>query len=83
MSKFEIIIEIHKDGESRAVSTTILHADALDPVLLAKIMREMAQTLHHDLVGQGWIYPRTDAGQIIRPPADWFQPDQVLEVGEM
>lgn len=82
MSKFEIIIEIRKDGEARHVATEII-ANALDPVLLADNMREMAQTLHHDLVGQGWIYPRTDAGQIIRPPADWFQPDQVLEVGEM
>lgn len=84
MSTFEIIIDIHKDGESRAVSTKILGATALDPVELARVMREMMRTLHHDLVGKGWIYPRScKRGQIIHPPPGWFERDQTLEVGEL
>ncbi len=84
MSTFEIIIDIHKNGASRAVSATIKDIDTLDPEGLARIMTDLARTLHHDLVGQGWIYPRSyKKGDIIPAPANWFEKQQVLDVGEM
>ncbi len=83
MSKFEISIQVSKNGDARHVVTEI-ECTALDPVELAAWMREMARTLHHDLVGQGWVYPRSyKRGQIIPAPANWFERNQVLEVGEM